>query len=335
LKVPRQCQLVLLVEVRLRQGENIKFWVEERSRVVVVLRMIRINFVSTFRGLRLSENWSNIGRTMLLRNLDVTHGRAATEACSATWNFGTSSAFALGSRKITEKLDRVGRSHDLPDADWLLASRSASKYVNPSIRPCICAVALSWKILRIVLQSILCGYFEQWTIVGAYLYTVYIHTQVPQEERSVFWEVIVSIVLSKKLDMYMCPILNGFWDRAISQCSTLCTVQTSNTPCPHTSCKVYWCCWWNFPKCIILGKLYQLCDLNNKYRHWKQYVKSLYYRQFLDLHSEITLSRKPFGIGHMYIRIYNFMLGMTDTVTSQNTDLSLSHIATENCILVI
>jgi hypothetical protein len=25
LKVPRQCQLVLLVEVRLRQGENIKF----------------------------------------------------------------------------------------------------------------------------------------------------------------------------------------------------------------------------------------------------------------------------------------------------------------------
>jgi hypothetical protein len=34
------------------------------------------------------------------------------------------------------------------------------------------------------------------------------------------------------------------------------TVQTSNTPCPHTSCKVHWW-WWNFRKCIILGKLYQ------------------------------------------------------------------------------
>jgi hypothetical protein len=40
----------------------------------------------------------------------------------------------------------------------------------------------------------------------------------------------------------------------------------------------------------------------------------------LALYSEIALSRKPFGIGHMYI--YGFLLGMTDTVTSQNIDLS-------------
>jgi hypothetical protein len=38
------------------------------------------------------------------------------------------------------------------------------------------------------------------------------------------------------------------------------------------------------------------------------------------LYSEIVLSRKPFGIGHMYM--YNFWLRMTDTVTSQNIDLS-------------
>jgi hypothetical protein len=38
------------------------------------------------------------------------------------------------------------------------------------------------------------------------------------------------------------------------------------------------------------------------------------------LHSEIALSRKPFGIGHMYI--YTLLLRMTDTMTSQNTDLS-------------
>jgi hypothetical protein len=42
----------------------------------------------------------------------------------------------------------------------------------------------------------------------------------------------------KKVYMYMCPIANGF--RAISLYSTvLYTVQTSNTPCPHTTCKVH------------------------------------------------------------------------------------------------
>jgi hypothetical protein len=39
---------------------------------------------------------------------------------------------------------------------------------------------------------------------------------VSQEERSVFWEVIVSVILSKKLYGYMCPIPNSFRDTAIS-----------------------------------------------------------------------------------------------------------------------
>jgi hypothetical protein len=34
-------------------------------------------------------------------------------------------AFAIGPRKITENLDRVGRSQDLPDANLLLASSPA------------------------------------------------------------------------------------------------------------------------------------------------------------------------------------------------------------------
>jgi hypothetical protein len=38
------------------------------------------------------------------------------------------------------------------------------------------------------------------------------------------------------------------------------------------------------------------------------------------LYSEIALSRKPFGVGHMYI--YIFLLRMTDTITSENIDLS-------------
>jgi hypothetical protein len=40
----------------------------------------------------------------------------------------------------------------------------------------------------------------------------------------------------------------------------------------------------------------------------------------LQLYNETALSRKPFGIEHMYI--YMFLLRMTDTVTSQNIDLS-------------
>jgi hypothetical protein len=40
-------------------------------------------------------------------------------------NFGTNSAFGLGPRKTMENLDRVGRSQDLLDANWLLASSPA------------------------------------------------------------------------------------------------------------------------------------------------------------------------------------------------------------------
>jgi hypothetical protein len=64
--------------------------------------------------------------------------------------------------------------------------------------------------------------------------------RVSQEERSEFWEVTVSVIVSKKVYMYMCHIPNSFRDTAISLYSTLYTVQTSNTPCPpHTSCKVH------------------------------------------------------------------------------------------------
>jgi hypothetical protein len=50
---------------------------------------------------------------------------AACEACSARCNLGTNSVFALGMRKTTENLDRIGRSQDLPDANCLLAGSSA------------------------------------------------------------------------------------------------------------------------------------------------------------------------------------------------------------------
>jgi positive regulator of sigma E activity len=58
----------------------------------------------------------NVGRVTLKRNFDYTNERSACEACSATKNFGTNSAVALGPRKNAENRDRVGRSPDLPYA---------------------------------------------------------------------------------------------------------------------------------------------------------------------------------------------------------------------------
>jgi hypothetical protein len=51
-----------------------------------------------------------------------------------------------------------------------------------------------------------------------------------QEDMSIFWEVIISAILSKKVYMYMCPIPKYFRDTAIS-------MQSTDTPCPHTRCK--------------------------------------------------------------------------------------------------
>jgi hypothetical protein len=68
----------------------------------------------------------------------VTIGGAAWEACSATWNLDTSSAFALGQRKTMENLDRVGLSQDFPDANWLLASSPALN-TSPGFVP-ICSL---------------------------------------------------------------------------------------------------------------------------------------------------------------------------------------------------
>jgi hypothetical protein len=55
-----------------------------------------------------------------------------------------------------------------------------------------------------------------------YIY-IYIHEYVyrlSQEGRSIFWEVIVSVILSKKCTLYMCPIQNDFQATAISPYSS-------------------------------------------------------------------------------------------------------------------
>jgi hypothetical protein len=61
-----------------------------------------------------------------------------------------------------------------------------------------------------------------------------------EEERSIFWEVTVSAILSKNVHMYMCPIPNDFRDTAISLYSSiivdkkeiLLTVSNTGIYCP-------------------------------------------------------------------------------------------------------
>jgi hypothetical protein len=68
---------------------------------------------------------------------------------------------------------------------------------------------------------------------------------------------------------------------------------------------------------IFKNKLYELCHLNNK-SVLETVCNISFLSTILELYSEISLSQKTFGMGHMY----TFLLRMTDTVTSQNIDLS-------------
>jgi hypothetical protein len=63
-------------------------------------------------------------------------------------------------------------------------------------------------------------------LLSPYLYNRLLYS-VSHEERSIFWEVIASVILSKKLCMNMCPIPNGFPDRDISLYSKY-TVHTTD-----------------------------------------------------------------------------------------------------------
>jgi hypothetical protein len=49
---------------------------------------------------------------------------------------------------------------------------------------------------------------------------VKINIQYSQEERSIFWEVIVLVILSKKVYKFMCPIANSFCDSYFMLSST-------------------------------------------------------------------------------------------------------------------
>ena len=69
---------------------------------------------------------------------------------------------------------------------------------------CICSSSDVWVIITVLSQ--------QFYICPTNC-TIY---RMSQGEMSILWEVIVSVILSKMCVMYICPIANGFQDRAVS-----------------------------------------------------------------------------------------------------------------------
>jgi hypothetical protein len=135
---------------------------------------------------------------------------------------------------------------------------------------------LAWRIISGFILIIVVRVYTVWVYIELPTFRRYVFPpnnrstmsyvyRVSQEERSIFWEVIVSVILSKNLYMYMCHVPNGFRDRAISLCSALCRRATR-----HVLRRVAKCIEVDggiFENVLYWVKLYQLCHLNNKYRY--------------------------------------------------------------------
>jgi hypothetical protein len=73
--------------------------------------------------------------------------------------------------------------------------------------------------------------------------------------------------------MCMCPIPNGYRGRALSVYSVQCTDKQRDSS--HELQSALMLTVEFLDKFTALGKLYQLCQLCNKYRYYKEYVLSL------------------------------------------------------------
>jgi hypothetical protein len=159
-----------------------------RSRTQSMFFLLLILMLLELEGLHWNGILSDIRRATLGRNFNVTVGRAACEACSATWNLGTNSAFALWPRKTTENLNRVGRSQDLPDANWLLASSPALNPRALTLVP-ICAVGLLSKtFISLGLQTFLCAYHldAQHTVYNTWENNAYLHVLICVQNTQIY-----------------------------------------------------------------------------------------------------------------------------------------------------
>jgi hypothetical protein len=114
--------------------------------------------------------------------------------------------------------------------------------------------------------------------------------QVSHDERSIFWEVVVSVILRKIFCVNMCPISNGFRHLARNIFLLFLSVRNHNSQMTlHTDSNV-----------LDIGVL-----------RWEG--GKILRAKFKILRVKY---RKPLGIGHMFTQ--TFFLRMTDIKTSQN-----------------
>ena len=102
-----------------------------------------------------------------------------------------------------------------------------------------------------------------------------------QKERSIFWEVIVSVILSKKVYMYLCSILNGFQDRAISLHRSLdlapnIVLPSCCTAPLYEACESVWSVSW-----LLWLQIVTLCKMPHIFTN-AEYADMLYVYGFCD-----------------------------------------------------
>jgi hypothetical protein len=100
--------------------------------------------------------------------------------------------------------------------------------------------------------------------------------------------------------------------KVIDKKQILCTVSNTGIYCSSDKS------WSSLPNIIYFWKFHHQhqCTLQLVWRHGML----LTWVHLTFLYSEIALSQKPLGIGHMYV--HTFLLRMTDIMTSQSIDLS-------------
>jgi hypothetical protein len=100
-----------------------------------LLVAMEILFIGLLLGYRFGNLWD-----YPMEGSHITIGRAACEACSATWNLGTNPAFALGPGKTLIEL--AGRRTFL--SKLTSSQQTGIKYASPNIGPYLCYFLLQF-----------------------------------------------------------------------------------------------------------------------------------------------------------------------------------------------
>jgi hypothetical protein len=99
-----------------------------------------------------------------------------------------------------------------------------------------------------------------------YFHIIHCNIEMSQEERSIFWDVIVIVILIKEC-IRTCVLFRTVSEIELVHCAVHCTLYRRATRHITRVLKCTDADGGIFETVIILGKLYQLCHVNNKYRY--------------------------------------------------------------------